>query len=152
MSVRKERIFLKIENKLYNFISYKERRKKALLTFEKKVNQYSSISDTEFLMDYVNISAKHERKKAILLFSVPPIIIMLFGIGNSVIKVFTKLASFENYVVVIDEKAKAFFGLTLFIAMMAFALGIFFIVIFINQFYALTKEKKIMEEIKSIRK
>lgn len=152
MSVRKERIFLKIENKLYDFISYKERRKNALLNLEKKVYQYSSMSDTEFLMDYVNAYAKYERKKLILIFSIPVIIALLFNIGSGALTVISKLSVTESYTFIVNEKVNAIIDIVLILTTVLFIFGIFFIIIFINQFYALAKDKRTIEEIKSIRK
>ena len=110
------------------------------------------MSDTEFLMDYVNAYAKYERKKLILIFSIPVIIALLFNIGSGALTVISKLSVTESYTFIVNEKVNAIIDIVLILTTVLFIFGIFFIIIFINQFYALAKDKRTIEEIKSIRK
>lgn len=133
-------------------ITYNYQRNKTMLDFIEKKNKYLKMTDDEFLMEYVNVTAKHERKKLILIFSIPVIIALLFNIGNVALTVIGKLSFSENYKLIENEITNnAIIEIVLILTTVLFAFGIFFIIIFINQFYTLAKDKRTIEEIKSIR-
>lgn len=53
-------------DQIYNKLSYRSRRKKHLLLFNKKLEKYKSMSENEFTMEYIETNAKYEHKKYML--------------------------------------------------------------------------------------
>lgn len=60
-----------------NTLSYAEREKKKVQKYNEKVHRYTMMSDAELEMNYINISARYEHRKMVLLTVIGTLVISI---------------------------------------------------------------------------
>lgn len=133
-------------------ISYEYKNKKDLSNFIQKKEIYLSMTDDEFLMKYIELSTRCERKKYILsTLSITLIISLLLDVWKNTFSAIGKLLITENYEFTNSNMEKEISIIMALLIITLCVCGVALIVYLLRQYYQLLKEKRLMEEIKILR-
>lgn len=136
-------------NKLINACKayIKKRNKQVLSAFELKVNEYLSMSDTEFTLRYIEVSARYERKKIVIYaLSIIMLLSIIMDYWKDMILILSKVS--------ITEPSTFFEGaavVAVVLTIILFIVCLILISFFVHQYYQLSKEKLFIQEIKQMR-
>lgn len=139
-------------NKLMAFVSYEQRKKRALTCFENKLNKYLAMPDTEFYMEFINASASYEMKKFELsALSITLILTILLGIWGNVFPVIGKWLITENDILTIAEhEREAAYIATIFMTLL-FAFIMLLLFYLKRQCYQWAREAQFIREVRTFR-
>lgn len=134
---------------VFNKMTYKYQYEKDLKLYQKKISEYTRMSDDEFLMQYIEVNAKYKRKKILLsVLSISFIASIVFDIWQYVLQLIVKMEDVTNDIpLTIEEYSKIGIIFITFGATVLTTVILIFCML-LKDMYNLSKEKYFLEEMK----
>lgn len=134
---------------VFNKMTYKYQYEKDLKSYQKKISEYTRMSDDEFSIQYIEVNAKYERQMIILsILSISFIASIVFGLWRYIFMMIVKMTDVIDGIPLTNDE---YFNLGIICIALGATVSITVISIFyilLKDMHKLSKEKYLLEEMK----